>query len=237
VSTITAFDWNRVPGTNVEVARWGHYVVFLRRRSTGAWSVELWRLNQRQRHEEHSAELTAGEARTIAEDFLLDVQGPRQRELVRRLRGAQADAQATRAVRRPPVDETRLTGVWHRPLMPTITVGGKRRKSPLWHRSSQVQALLFLMSPEGPWDAVSAQRWAEAHEFKYGDVHIKGRHVRLRQADPKLFTAGALRTISFGRGTGIKAIVGEPLPAAVRVGAKPALARRIKRVKKLARGL
>jgi len=94
---LTVFDWGHLPGTDVQIAQWGRYVVFLRRRSTGAWSIELWHETKRIRHAEHPGDLTPAEARAIAEGFLLDVQGPRQRELVRRMRAASATTRSLRA--------------------------------------------------------------------------------------------------------------------------------------------
>jgi len=94
---LTAFNWGHLPGTDVQIAQWWHYVVFLRRRSAGAWSIELWHETKRIRHEERPGDLTPAEARAVAEGFLLDVQGPRQRELVRRMQAASATTRSLRA--------------------------------------------------------------------------------------------------------------------------------------------
>lgn len=96
---VTVIEWGRVPGTNVDAASYGRYTVFLRRRSTGTWAVELYHSGRRTRHQELPASYSSADARQEAESWLLDEQGPQIRELARRVRAAQLETAGTRSMR------------------------------------------------------------------------------------------------------------------------------------------
>ena len=183
----TIFEWGRMPGTGVLVCCWGRWCVFARRRSrTGHWNLQLWHEGRKERVEEHPAELTEGQAKRIAEDMLLSVHGPWQRELVRRARAAGISGKRRHAAPAP--------------------------RGARWSRSARVQSLLFRT---GLWSVDGAREWAASHDFKYGNVDATPNYIRLRQREPEEFTRGRLRTMAFGKGTGIKAIVGEPRKASL----------------------
>lgn len=74
------------------------------------------------------------------------------------------------------------------------------RRNPGGWRGTEVQSLLFAR-PQ--WTVREAKVWAQAHDYRYGDVDVTDAYVRLRQFDP---AAGLQkRTITFGKG--IKAVV------------------------------
>lgn len=70
-----------------------------------------------------------------------------------------------------------------------------------------VQSLLFSRDQ---WDVKSAKGWAKEHGYRYGDVDEKPNTIRMRQHDPDGFRKRTMRTIEFGDGYGIKAVVGKP---------------------------
>lgn len=79
--------------------------------------------------------------------------------------------------------------------------GGPARRRVAWH-GSRVQALLFDV---GRWDRRRAIDWSLRHGFAAKKIHRTDRYLRLRQFAP---TPGLpKRTISFGRDTGIRAVV------------------------------
>lgn len=96
--TLALFNWGRAAG-GAQVATWGRYTALLAHHRSGAWSVDLYHGTRRTRHEELAADTTPAEARTTAEQFLLDEQGPEVRELVRRARGVQMASAGTRSLR------------------------------------------------------------------------------------------------------------------------------------------
>ena len=111
--TLALFNWGRAAG-GAQVAMWGRYTALLAHHRSGAWSVDLYHGTKRTRHEELSADTTPADARTTAEQFLLDEQGPEVRELVRRARVAQMAGAGTR---------------WLRAVGGGVGSGGKRRKA------------------------------------------------------------------------------------------------------------
>ena len=100
MSALRLFDWTRVPYSRTShVAQWGHYAAFYRRRSAGAWEVQLVHSGRRVRHEELPAGASETDARAVAEQYLLDVQTPETRELARRMRAVQSADASTRSLR------------------------------------------------------------------------------------------------------------------------------------------
>lgn len=104
-------------------------------------------------------------------------------------------------------------------IHPTLFTGPSKRRS--WPRSrslamenprrgprggtSGVQSLLF--SRKAGWTPSKARAWARSHGRRYGNVdNSKPGYIRLRQVDPKKFRRMVLQP--FGRGTGIKAVIG-----------------------------
>lgn len=75
-----------------------------------------------------------------------------------------------------------------------------------WPAPSETQTLLFARS--SGWTERQAKEWARNHGKKHGKVHTTPQHIRVRQADPKLFVPGTMRTISFSADRGISAVVG-----------------------------
>jgi hypothetical protein len=69
--------------------------------------------------------------------------------------------------------------------------------------ATHVQSLLF---PRDTYDAAAAKAWARSHGYHVGKVDTTPDFIRLRQAHPGRFTR--LRTINFGKKSGIKAVVG-----------------------------
>jgi hypothetical protein len=75
-----------------------------------------------------------------------------------------------------------------------------------------VQSLIFSRelrkAGRRKWTPSTAKSWAKGHDYKYGKVHQTERELRLRQKAP---TPGAqFRSLNFGRGTGIRAIIEFP---------------------------
>lgn len=79
-----------------------------------------------------------------------------------------------------------------------------------WKTGSQVQTLLF---DRELFSVGQAQAWAREHGYRGArrDVDVMDRYIHIRQRHPDAFAA--LRTIEFGRRSGIKAVAG-PLRAA-----------------------
>lgn len=67
-----------------------------------------------------------------------------------------------------------------------------------------VQTLLF---DRDSWTEARAKAWLSKHGYETG-VDVKPGTLRFRQREPSLFRRKTFRTISFGDGTGIKAVVG-----------------------------
>ena len=99
MTPLSLFTWGRVPNTDAQVATWGHYAAFVRRRSTGTWEIALYHRSRRTRHAERPVTLPLAEVRAEAEGWLLDEQGPEIRELVRRTQAAQTAGAGTRSLR------------------------------------------------------------------------------------------------------------------------------------------
>ena len=99
MTPLSLFTWGRVPNTDAQVATWGHYAAFVRRRSTGTWEIALYHRSRRTRHAERPVTLPLAEVRAEAEGWLLDEQGPEIRELVRRTQVAQTAGASTRSMR------------------------------------------------------------------------------------------------------------------------------------------
>jgi hypothetical protein len=78
---------------------------------------------------------------------------------------------------------------------------GKKKRNPI---STRVQSLLF--SRDAGWTVSSANAWARAHGYRAKDADVTANNVRLRQADPGRFSR--LRTVTFSKAKGIKAIIG-----------------------------
>jgi hypothetical protein len=70
-----------------------------------------------------------------------------------------------------------------------------------------VQSLLFSRDQ---WDEKSAKGWAKEHGYRYGKVDVKPNTIRMRQRDPSEFRKNTMRTIQFGEGYGIQAVVAKP---------------------------
>lgn len=81
-----------------------------------------------------------------------------------------------------------------------------------WPHSSEVQSLVFQRSRAGvsfgdTFTMERAKHWAHEHGFKrdeWGDADLNPKYIRLRQADPSLFSD--LRTITLT--DGVQAVVG-----------------------------
>lgn len=96
--TLALFNWSRTPD-GAQLATWGRYSAILAHHRSGAWTVDLYHGSRRGRREELDHGLTLPEARTTAEQFLLDEQGPEVRELVRRARVAEGRGAGTVSLR------------------------------------------------------------------------------------------------------------------------------------------
>lgn len=70
---------------------------------------------------------------------------------------------------------------------------------------SEVQSLLFARSK---WGIEDARDWALDHGFEAEAVHVTDRYFRIRQFHPD--PSMRYRTIEFGHGRGIKAVIAWP---------------------------
>jgi predicted ABC-type ATPase len=78
-----------------------------------------------------------------------------------------------------------------------------------WHKPTKVQSVVFK---KGQWTIEQAKDWLHKHGFKYGDVDEKPNEIRFRQFSPENFRKGHFRSMPFGKGRGIRAIIAEPNP-------------------------
>jgi hypothetical protein len=78
---------------------------------------------------------------------------------------------------------------------------GTRRVNPV---STRVQSLLF--SRRKGWTLEKANRWASSHGYRHKDADVTAHNIRLRQSDPGRYRL--LRTVTFSKDRGIKAVVG-----------------------------
>ena len=85
--------------------------------------------------------------------------------------------------------------------------GAQAHANPTHDPGMKVQSLLFSRDE---WDVRAAKEWAKEHGYRYGSVDEKTNTLRLRQHDPSDFKRGTMRTIEFGSGYGIKAVVAKP---------------------------
>jgi predicted ABC-type ATPase len=78
-----------------------------------------------------------------------------------------------------------------------------------WQKPTKVQSVVFKSKD---WSVEKAKEWLRKHGFKYGKVDETPNEIRFRQFDPGHFAKGHFRSIPFGKGRGIRAIVAEPNP-------------------------
>lgn len=79
--------------------------------------------------------------------------------------------------------------------------GGEFKTCP---ESTEVQSLLF---DKDHFTRPQAKAWAKKHNFKSNKSDITENNIRLRQEDPVGFQKDSFRTIEFGDGHGIKAVI------------------------------
>lgn len=82
-----------------------------------------------------------------------------------------------------------------------------------------MQSLLFARPR---WTAKTATRWASSHGFATDSVDVKPATIRLRQWDPAEGDASTFRTIPFGEGEGIQAVVATRTRGVARAKGDPA---------------
>lgn len=81
------------------------------------------------------------------------------------------------------------------------------RQTRLWNPGDRatVQTILFARDI---WTPKDARAWLRSHGYTGLSADTTEHHHRFRQHDPVRFKAGSFRTIPFGDGTGIQAVVG-----------------------------
>ena len=74
--------------------------------------------------------------------------------------------------------------------------------------STQVQSVIFEKSK---YSVTEAKKWLRDNGFVAPKVDKTDRYLRFRQKEPSYFDESSFRTIPFGKGKGIKAIIGVPM--------------------------
>lgn len=74
--------------------------------------------------------------------------------------------------------------------------------------STEVQSVIFDKSK---YNVTKAKKWLRDNDFVAPKVDKTDRYLRFRQKEPSYFDESSFRTIPFGKGTGIKAIIGVPM--------------------------
>ncbi len=74
--------------------------------------------------------------------------------------------------------------------------------------ATEVQTVLF---DKDRWTVTEAKKWLRDNDFISPKVDETDRYLRFRQVHPDDFKPKSFRTIPFGKNTGIKAVIGEPM--------------------------